>query len=90
MSKHIVNCIKLKCETEGLEKPPFPGMLGKRIWDNISKTAWEEWQSIQTRLINENRLNLADVKSRNFLRKKMESFLFEDEKIEADGYNPTI
>lgn len=59
----IVNCVKLKREAEGLDFPPYPGELGTRIWQQISKEAWEEWKQIQTRLVNENRLNLADARA---------------------------
>lgn len=84
----IVNCVKLKRELVGLDNIPYPGSIGDRIFNNISKEAWQEWINIQTRLINENRLNLADKKSREFLRNKMETFLFEDQNIEVDGYTP--
>ncbi|AGF48905.1 oxidative damage protection protein [Candidatus Kinetoplastidibacterium galati] len=84
----IVNCIKLKRELAGLDNIPYPGLLGERIFNNVSKEAWQEWINIQTRLINENRLNLADQKSREFLKNKMETFLFEDQNIEIDGYTP--
>lgn len=85
---HMVNCAKLKCETEGLEFPPYPGELGVRIWKNISKRAWAQWMDIQTRLINENRLNLADTRVRKYLAQQMENFLFEDMDVEAQGYAP--
>ncbi|AGF48205.1 Fe(2+) trafficking family protein [Candidatus Kinetoplastibacterium oncopeltii TCC290E] len=84
----IVNCIKLKKESLGLDNIPYPGSIGERIFNNISKEAWQEWINIQTRLINENRLNLADQKSREFLKNKMETFLFENKDIEVDGYTP--
>jgi Fe-S cluster biosynthesis and repair protein YggX len=84
----MVNCAKLKCETEGLEFPPYPGELGVRIWKNISKRAWAQWMDIQTRLINENRLNLADTRVRKYLAQQMENFLFEDMDVEAQGYAP--
>ena len=58
-----VNCLKLKREAEGLDYPPYPGELGTRIWQSISKEAWEEWKQVQTRLVNENRLNLADSRA---------------------------
>ncbi|AFZ83888.1 Fe(2+)-trafficking protein [Candidatus Kinetoplastibacterium blastocrithidii TCC012E] len=83
-----VNCVKLKKELVGLDELTYPGNIGKNIFNNISKEAWQEWIKIQTRLINENRLNLADQKSREFLRNKMEEFLFEDKNIEIDGYVP--
>jgi len=83
-----VNCVKLKQEAEGLDYPPYPGELGKRIWAEISKQAWQEWTDVQTRLVNENRLNLADPRARKYLTQQMEKFLFEDSQIEAQGYVP--
>ncbi len=84
----MVHCVKLKQEAEGLEAPPYPGELGIRIWQNISKQAWAQWVETQTRLVNENRLNLADVRARKYLAQQMESFLFEDANVEAQGYVP--
>ena len=84
----IVNCVKLKREAEGLDFAPYPGELGNRIWQSISKEAWEEWKSVQTRLVNENRLNLADSRARKYLQQQMERFLFEDGTVEANGYVP--
>ena len=59
----MVNCIKLGREAEGLDFPPMPGELGKRLFENVSKEAWQQWIRQQTMLINENRLNLADQRS---------------------------
>lgn len=84
----MVQCVKLKREAEGLDFPPYPGPLGTRIWQSISKQAWQEWVGIQTRLVNENRLNLADARARKYLAQQMESFLFEDSSVEAQGYVP--
>jgi len=83
-----IHCVKLKCEAEGLDYPPYPGELGKRIWAEISKQAWQEWTDVQTRLVNENRLNLADPRARKYLTQQMEKFLFEDSNVEAHGYVP--
>ncbi len=83
-----VNCVRLKREAEGLDYPPYPGDVGARIWREISKEAWEEWKSVQTRLVNENRLNLADARARKYLQQQMERFLFEDGSVEAHGYVP--
>jgi Fe-S cluster biosynthesis and repair protein YggX len=58
-----VQCIKLGREAEGLDFPPYPGDLGKRIWENVSKEAWAAWLKQQTMLVNENRLNLADQRA---------------------------
>ena len=83
-----VNCVKLKREAEGLDFAPYPGELGARIWREISKEAWEEWKQVQTRLVNENRLNLADTRARKYLQQQMEKFLFEDGSVEAQGFVP--
>ena len=72
-----IYCQKLQKEAEGLESPPFPGNLGKKIYDNISKEAWDEWVKLQTTLINEYRLNMLEPQARDFLITEMESFLFE-------------
>jgi len=83
-----VQCVKLKREAEGLDFAPYPGELGKRIYQSVSKEAWQEWIGIQTRLVNENRLNLADARARKYLTQQMERFLFEDGNVEAHGYVP--
>jgi len=83
-----VQCVKLKREAEGLDYAPYPGEVGTRIWQSISKEAWTEWTAIQTRLVNENRLNLADARARKYLKQQMERFLFEDGTVEANGYVP--
>ena len=84
----MVQCVKLKREAEGLDYPPYPGDLGVRIWREISKQAWRDWTDIQTRLVNENRLNLADARARKYLAQQMENYLFEDGDVEAMGYVP--
>jgi len=84
----MVNCVKLKTEAEGLDYPPYPGEVGTKIWQSISKQAWQEWMDVQTRLVNENRLNLADARARKYLKEQMEKFLFEDQDVEAQGYVP--
>ena len=71
-----VNCVKLGKEAEGLDLPPYPGELGKRIYENVSKEAWQAWLRHQTMLVNENRLNLADQRARQYLARQMEQFLF--------------
>jgi Fe-S cluster biosynthesis and repair protein YggX len=68
----MVHCVKLGREAEGLEFPPVPGELGKRIWENVSKEAWAGWLKHQTMLVNENRLNLADTRARKYLLTQME------------------
>lgn len=72
----VVHCVKLNREAEGLERPTYPGELGKRIFENVSKEAWQQWLRHQTMLINENRLSPVDPKARKFLEQQMEQFLF--------------
>ena len=84
-----VKCVKLGREAEGLDLPPLPGELGKRIWENVSKEAWQMWQAQQTRLINEMRLNLADAKARKYLLEQSEKYFFGGGADEASGYVPT-
>jgi len=73
-----VYCLKLKCEAEGLERPPYPGELGQRIYENISKAAWDDWLGHQTMLINEYRLSVIEPQARKFLEKEMREFLVLD------------
>ncbi|HLR13100.1 MAG TPA: oxidative damage protection protein [Burkholderiaceae bacterium] len=84
----MVQCVKLKREAPGLAHPPYPGELGTRIWQQVSQEAWNQWLDIQTRLVNENHLNLADARARKYLAGQMEAYLFEDTDIEAAGYVP--
>lgn len=72
----MVNCVKLGVEAEGLAKQPYPGDLGKRIFDNVSREAWDTWVRFQTMLINENRLNLADPAAREYIKNQMEIYFF--------------
>ena len=84
----MVQCAKLNKEGEGLERPTYPGELGKRIYMNISKEAWQAWVGHQTMLINEYRLTPVDPKARKFLEEEMEKFLFTDESQAPSGYVP--
>ena len=84
----MVNCIKLGREAEGLDFPPVPGELGKKLWENVSKEAWATWQKHQTMLVNENRLNLADARARQYLARQMELFFFGDGGDKPAGYVP--
>jgi Fe-S cluster biosynthesis and repair protein YggX len=72
----LIQCTYLKKEAEGLTYAPYPGELGQRIYDQISQEAFELWKKHQTMLVNENRLNLADARARQYLARQMEQFLF--------------
>ena len=75
---HRVNCVLLGTEAEGLDRPPYPGELGQRIYDNVSRQAWQKWLGHQTMLINEYRLTPIEPKARKFLEDEMEKFFFGD------------
>ncbi|MFT6984504.1 MAG: Fe-S cluster biosynthesis and repair protein YggX [Psychromonas sp.] len=87
MSRTIF-CSYLKKEAPGLAFQLIPGELGKRIFDNISQEAWNEWQQKQTMLINEKKLNLMQVEDRKFIEQTMIAYLFENKDIDIEGYTP--
>ena len=84
----MVHCVKLDREAEGLDTPPYPGELGKRIYAGVSKEAWAGWLRHQTMLVNENRLNLADARARQYLARQMERYFFGDGADQPQGYVP--
>lgn len=71
-----VNCVLLGAEAEGLDRPPYPGELGQRIYENVSKEGWQRWLGHQTMLINEYRLSPIEPRAREFLEQEMEKFFF--------------
>ena len=83
-----VHCAKLNTEAAGLAKAPYPGELGQRIYKHISQQGWDMWLAHQTMLINEYKLSLIDPKSREFLTKAMQDFLFGDENTKPPGFVP--
>jgi Fe-S cluster biosynthesis and repair protein YggX len=84
----MVQCIHLKKEAEGLDFPTYPGDLGARIYNNVSKEAWALWLKHQTMLVNENRLNLADQRARQYLARQMERFFFGEGADQPAGFVP--
>jgi Fe-S cluster biosynthesis and repair protein YggX len=84
----MVQCVKLGREAEGLDRPTYPGPLGQRIFDNVSKEAWQGWIRQQTMLVNENRLNLADPAARKYLAEQMENYFFGEGAAMPAGYVP--
>ncbi|CZF83648.1 putative Fe(2+)-trafficking protein [Grimontia celer] len=83
-----VFCQRLKKDADGLDFQLYPGELGKRIFDNISKEAWALWQSKQTMLINEKKLNMMEPEHRKLLEEEMVKFLFEGHDTVIEGYTP--
>lgn len=84
----VVYCVKLGREAEGLTFPPMPGELGKKIYTMVSQEAWDGWIRHQTMLINENRLNLADARARQYLKQQVENYFFGEGVALPDGYTP--
>ena len=84
----MVKCVKLGKEAEGLAMQPYPGELGKRIFENVSKEAWQLWLRQQTMLINEYRLTPVDPEARKFLEEQMEKFFFGEGAVMPEGYVP--
>ena len=83
-----VHCVKLGREAEGLDRPPYPGELGRRIFENVSKEAWQEGLRHQTMLINEYRLTPIEPKARQFLEAEMEKFFFGEGSEKPQEYVP--
>lgn len=84
----MVFCQRLQKQAEGLDFQMYPGELGQRIYESISKQAWADWQQKQTMLINEKRLNMMDADARAFLATQMEAYLFDGKDVEIEGYTP--
>jgi len=84
----MVHCIKLGREAEGLKMPPYPGELGKRIFEQVSQQAWQDWLRHQTMLINEYRLTPMEPKARKFLETEMEKFFFGEGSEAPSEYVP--
>lgn len=81
-----VHCVKLQRDAEGLAFAPWPGELGRRIYEQVSKQAWQDWLAHQTMLINENRLNPLDPNTRQFIAAEMEKYFFGGGSEKPAGY----
>jgi Fe-S cluster biosynthesis and repair protein YggX len=84
-----VHCVLLGREADGLDRPPYPGPLGQRVFENVSKEAWSRWIRHQTMLINEYRLTPVDPKARKLLEGEMEKFFFAGGSDKPAEYKPT-
>lgn len=83
-----VQCVLLGEEAEGLNYAPYPGELGQRIYENVSKQAWDRWVAHQTMLINEYRLTPIEPEARQFLEKEMEKFFFGEGSAAPQQFTP--
>lgn len=82
----MVHCVKLDKEAEGLDQMTYPGELGQKIFDQVSKEAWQQWMQHQTMLMNENRLTPINPEHRKFLEQEMEKFFFGEGSETPEGY----
>ena len=83
-----VQCVVLKQQAPGLDRAPYPGPLGQRVFENVSREGWSRWVSHQTTLINEFRLTPVDPKNRKFLEGEMEKFFFGTGSVRPPDYKP--
>ena len=86
----MVRCIKVGHDAVGLDFPPYPGELGKRIFESVSKEGWRQWLEHQKMLVNENQLNLSDKKARDYLVQQMEKYFFGSGADVAAGYTAPL
>ena len=84
----MVKCVLLGVEAEGLDYAPYPGELGQRIYENVSRQAWQQWLAHQTMIINEYRLTPIEPKARKFIEEEMEKFFFGGGSDRPEGYVP--
>lgn len=71
-----VQCVVLKTEAPGLDRVPYPGPIGQRIYESVSREGWARWVKHQVMLMNEYRLSPVEPKARKFLEAEMEKFFF--------------
>ena len=83
-----VFCRRLQQDLPGLEAPPFPGPKGQEVYETVSAQAWNEWQDLQTMLINEKHLNMMDKEARRYLNDQRDKFLAGEASDKAEGYIP--
>ena len=86
--KRMVQCVRLNAQAEGLDFAPVPGTLEQKIYENVSKEAWQQWLRQQTILLNEYRLSPINPKDRKFLEEEMEKFFFGAGATQVDNYKP--
>ena len=84
----MVKCVLLGIEAEGLDYAPYPGELGQRIYENVSRQAWQQWLAHQTMIINEYRLTPIEPRARKFIEEEMEKFFFGSGSDRPEGYVP--
>jgi len=85
---HMVMCVKFGRELPGLDRIPWKGEIGKRVYENVSKEAWKLWIEHSKMLMNEYRLNPLDANSQKIMEEQMEQFFFGEGAKLPEGYVP--
>jgi Fe-S cluster biosynthesis and repair protein YggX len=88
MAERIVKCAKLGQELPGLDEPPWSGDLGQRIYERVSRQAWQMWLDRLRMIINEYRIFPADPRAQKFIEEQMEQFFFGEQAAPPPGYVP--
>lgn len=88
MTQRMVKCIKLGQELPGLDSPPTPTELGKKVYENVSKQAWDEFVEYFKMVINEYRLDLTNPMADQIFEQKMNEYFFKDNPQMPEGYIP--
>jgi Fe-S cluster biosynthesis and repair protein YggX len=83
-----VFCQKFQKEMPGLDKAPWPGELGQRIYENISAEAWKMWEERMKMILNEYRLMPWQKEAQELVRTQMEDFFFGEGAALPPGYVP--
>jgi Fe-S cluster biosynthesis and repair protein YggX len=85
---HMVHCVKLGREAEGLDEPPFDSELGQKIYKSVSKQAWQQWMEHQKMLLNEYRLQPWKPEAQEFIAEQMNNYFFGEGAAPPEGYVP--
>lgn len=89
MTDRMVQCKKLGKELPGLPRPPYKNELGKRIYEEISKEAWDLWLKDSVRLINTYRVDLASPQGQSFMLKQCAVYFgYEEGEMAETAWTP--
>ncbi|MGA8144202.1 MAG: oxidative damage protection protein [Candidatus Acidiferrales bacterium] len=84
----MVKCVKYGRELPGLDRIPWKGEIGKRVYENVSKDAWKLWLEHSKMIMNEYRLNPLDPNSQKIMEEQLEQFFFGEGAKLPEGYVP--
>jgi Fe-S cluster biosynthesis and repair protein YggX len=87
-SGRTVHCVKFQKDMPGLDVQPWPGDLGKRVFENVSAQAWKLWEERQKMILNEYRLMPWQKEAQEVISRQMEDFFFGESAALPPGYVP--